>query len=156
MLNSVIDLKTLKIHVCMFTWQCYGFSWWVLTGSLRLDRDEHFCVVLLFIIFWVQLLGSLLAPSSTHIGFNPRHLEREKLIKTFFGIYLIMYKLFRSKINPQFLRLEKRKDELKFNFWMPGSLNCAPHHHPNLSLCQCHFLAGWTTEAGGLGYVHVK
>jgi len=42
---------------------------------------------------------------------------------------------------------------------MPGSLHRAPHDHPNLSLYQCdqcHYLAGWTTEAGGLGYVHVK
>lgn len=149
MLNSVIDLKTLKIHVCMFTWQCYGFSWWwVLTGSLRLDLDQHFCIAIHNLLstaawqcfciytYWLQCTA----------------FKREKLIKTFFGIYLIMYKLFRSKINPQFLRLEKRKDEFKFNFWMPDSLNRArPHDHPNLSLyhCdQCHFLAGWTTEAG--------
>ena len=51
-----------------------------------------------------------------HILASMHGIMREKLIKTFFGIYLIMYKLFRSKTNPQFLRLEKRKDEFKFNF----------------------------------------
>ena len=132
------------------------------TGSLKLGDGN----VLLFIIFFFVWVGRertawqplLLAPSYMHVGFNALGILREtekKLIKTFFGIYLIMYKLFRRKINPQFLRLEKRKDELLF--WMPGSLYIAavpcPWSPKSITIS---FSSWMNNRSGGLGYVHVK
>ena len=88
MLNSVIDLKTLRIHV----WR---------DNAMGLVDDEyvffetwHFCIAihnLLSTAAW-QCLCIYIFVSMHDI------LREKKLIKTFFGIYHhIMYKLFRSK-----------------------------------------------------------
>ena len=82
-------------------------------------------------------------------------LREKKLIKTFFGIYHhYNVQTFQKQNQSSILRLEKRKDELKFNFWMPDSLFKKSCHMVITQIYhyQCdqegHFLAGWTTEAG--------